>query len=190
MAGARRTSRGCSATATTSVPDDPERAFALFAAGDARGVAAATHGLAVAYWDGLGTAPDPNAARAAMTRAAAAGYPRALNDLGVMRETGVGGDPDPAGAAAHYEAAARAGETLGAANLADLLLDPSRDPTDRAEGYAWCLWAEDNAPDAGTAAARRADCAERTGDLTADERARGAARFVELPPVTPRAEAP
>jgi TPR repeat protein len=40
-----------------SVPDDPAHAFALFRAGDARGIAAATHGLALAYWDGAGTPP-------------------------------------------------------------------------------------------------------------------------------------
>jgi TPR repeat protein len=89
-----------------------------------------------------------------MTRAALAGFPRALNDLGVMAETGVGGRPTPR-AAELYEAAARAGDTLGAWNLADLLLNPGLAPTDPAEGYAWCLWAEDNAPDAGAAAAYR-----------------------------------
>jgi hypothetical protein len=40
-----------------SVPDDPVLAFGLFRAGDARGIAAATHGLALAYWDGIGTRP-------------------------------------------------------------------------------------------------------------------------------------
>ena len=60
----------------------------------------------------------------------------------------------------------------------------------RAQGYAWCLWAEDNAPDPGTGAAYRARCAPATAELTADERARGAALFTGLTPLTPLAEAP
>jgi TPR repeat protein len=136
-----------------SVPDDPASAFALFRAGDARGIAAATHGLALAYWDGR-RAPDPGRARAVMTRAALAGFPRAFNDLGVMAETGVGGAPDPP--ARRSFTRRRRGRAIrsGAWNLADLLLNPGL-PTDPAEGYAWCLWAEDNAPDDGAAAAYR-----------------------------------
>jgi TPR repeat protein len=173
-----------------AVPDDPAQALALLGAGDARGIAAATHGLALAHWDGAGTPPDPQAARATMTRAALAGFPRALNDLGVMAETGVGNAPDPARAAELYEAAARAGDTLGAWNLADLLMNPDLAPTDPAEGYAWCLWAEDNAPDAGTAAEYRALCATTSAPLSADDRARGAARFAELPSLTRPGAAP
>jgi len=169
-----------------AVPDAPARAFDLYRAADARGIPAATHGLAIAHWDGLGTERDPMTARAVMTRAAAAGFPRAINDLGVMMETGVGGDPDPARAAELYEAAARAGDTLGAWNLADLLLNPTLDPSDTAEGYAWCLWAEDNAPDAPTRETYREGCARAAARLSADDRARGAARFAELPRLTPR----
>ena len=169
-----------------AVPDDPWRAFDLYRAADARGIPAATHGLAIAHWDGLGTERDPMTARAVMTRAAAAGFPRAINDLGVMMETGVGGDPDPARAAELYEAAARAGDTLGAWNLADLLLTPTLDPTDPAEGYAWCLWAEDNAPDAPARETYREGCTRAAARLSADDRARGAARFAELPRLTPR----
>ncbi len=172
-----------------AVPDDPARARDLFSAGDARGIPAATHGLAIAYWDGFGTGADPAAARSLMTRAAAAGLPRAINDLGVMMETGVAGDPDPIRAAALYEAAARAGDTLGAWNLADLLLNPGLDPTDPAEGYAWCLWAEDNAPDEHTREGYREGCVEAAAGLSADDRARGAARFAELPRLTPPAAA-
>jgi hypothetical protein len=79
---------------------------------------------------------------------------------------------------------------LGAWNLADLLLNPDVPPTDRAEGYAWCLWAEDTAPDERMRAEFRALCAGATADLTADERARGAARFGELARLTPPVEAP
>jgi TPR repeat protein len=168
-----------------AVPDDPARALDLYRAGDARGVPAATHGLAIALWDGLGTGSDPVAARSVMTRAAAAGFARAINDLGVMLETGVASDPDPTRAAELYEAAALAGDTLGAWNLADLLLNPALDPTKPAEGYAWCLWAEDNAPDADTRATYREGCAGAAARLSADDRARGAARFAELPRLTP-----
>jgi TPR repeat protein len=125
-----------------------------------------------------------------MTRAALAGFPRALNDLGVMAETGVGEAPDPERAAELYEAAARAGDTLGAWNLADLLMNPGLAPTDPAEGYAWCLWAEDNAPDAGAAAAYRDRCASASAPLSADDRARGAAALRGDAALNPPGEAP
>jgi hypothetical protein len=48
MAGARRISRGFWATGTTACRTIPERALDLLRAGDARGIAAATHGLAIA----------------------------------------------------------------------------------------------------------------------------------------------
>jgi TPR repeat protein len=169
---------------------DPSRAVALFEAGDARGIPAATHGLALAYWDGTGAAVDLVMARRLMVRAAAAGFPRALNDLGVMWETGAGGDPDPVRAAEHYEAAARAGDPLGAWNLADLLLRTDVAPNDPARGYAWCLWAEDNASNPATRAGFRDRCARATAALSADERARGAALFLQLPPTTPAPAAP
>jgi TPR repeat protein len=171
--------------ADMSVADDPVLAFGLYLAGDARGIAAATHGLALAHWDGIGTRPDPAAARSVMARAAAAGFPRAINDLGVMAETGVGGDPDPTRAAELYEAAARAGDTLGGWNLAGLLLDRSLGPNDPAEGYAWCLWAEANAPDDATRAQYRGGCADAVATLTADQQAQGAARFGELARLIP-----
>ena len=69
-------------------------------------------------------------------------------------------------------------------------MNPGPAPTDPAEGYAWCLWAEDNAPDAATAAEYRALCATASAPLSADDRARGAARFAELPSLTLPGEAP
>jgi TPR repeat protein len=56
------------------VPDAPELAFDLLRAGDARGIAAATHGLAIAHWDGVGTAPDPGRARAVMIARRSCGF--------------------------------------------------------------------------------------------------------------------
>jgi TPR repeat protein len=175
-----------------AVPDDPERALSLLSLADARGIGTATHRLALAYWDGIGTQVDHLAARAAMERAAALGLPEALNDLGVMVETGVGALPDPGAAPALYEASARAGYVLGGWNLADLLLNDGIAPVDRAEGYAWCLWAMSHETDEALLQGYRESCAAHAAGLAPDERAEAAARFRALPPpgATPPEAAP
>ena len=163
-----------------TVPDDPARARELYAVAHGLGNLDASVALSYLYWDGIGGPVDYDVARTLLTHAAEQGDFGAMNDLGVMLQQGLGGAIDIPGAAHLYERAAQGGHTLGAQNLAYILTDTSKSPSDPILGVAWCHFSAEREDDPQTRDEYRLNCADLAGQLTLEQQSAAIARSADL----------
>lgn len=162
------------------VPDNGVRARALFGFAHEAGNLDASVQLSYLHWDGVGGPVDYDTARSLLTYASEEGDIGAMNDLGVMLQQGLGGPVDIFGAAHLYQRAAERGHTLGAQNLAYILIDTTKAPADPVEGLAWCHFSSEREESRETQLEYRQNCSDIAQDLPEADRRAAIARSIEL----------